>query len=403
LAAKNKNNALSEDQRLNRLRQQDGKPLLPPENLKTLFGPGGSIPEWKLDEAIAAYLAARKTAQQSNDFGAMEQVNFLTLALGNHFYVHDAPEKRRALFESSLEAAALPRIRQNMLGYLSRAAALEGDLSSAAQWLKPCDPRLDNLEADSCYRLSKATIDTAQMNWPAVLEVLGQRHNQIPIMDAMDPLAVVLRANALERSGRVEEAVLELSVYMGEGAASGRKAIEHLLKGYSGFNLCELSYPQAKAKYGQQAARQAAAVASGGIGGVMLVIGGGLLIGGLVGVYFLITGTGQGGLIFMGIPGLILFFMGLNSHKAAKKAARIRMHGKPATGTVVTVAPTGTRINNVRQYELTLSIQSENLAPYQAKTKMLIPESILPQIQPGAQLPVRVDPQNPQDFIVEGD
>ena len=42
---------LSEAERLIRLRQQDGRPLLPPPSLQSLV-PDGQLPPWKVNEAI---------------------------------------------------------------------------------------------------------------------------------------------------------------------------------------------------------------------------------------------------------------------------------------------------------------------------------------------------------------
>lgn len=401
--AEERSSSVPESERLARLRAQDGKPLLPPKSIASLLGHGGIIPEWKIDEAISVFLSAKKNVQATGDFGAAEQVRFLELALSNYFHKKGEKERRRALVESALEALTIPRLKQMMLCTLSRSAAMEGDNSSAVRWLEPCDPSSDDLEADSAYRLSKAMLSTARRDWSAVLQVLGKKHNDIPIADFMDGLAVVLRANAIERLGNVEGAVSELEVYMGEGAASGRAAIKSIIEAMEQWNVCELSYVKAQDKYSQKAAQKAAAIAGGGIGGVFFTLGSALLLGGLVGVFFLFTDLGPGGLAVMGIPGFIFFVLGLLGKRKEKKAAFIRLHGIQGTATLVSATPTGMRVNRIPQYAFTMTIQVEGREPYEAVTKLLVSPQSTAMLTPGFTIPARVHPEDPKEFILEFD
>ncbi|MCA9665056.1 MAG: hypothetical protein KC503_05690, partial [Myxococcales bacterium] len=68
---------LSETDRLQRLRAQDGKPLLPPPGLQGLIE-GGSIPEWKINEAQQIWQSTRQQVATSQDYAAAEQLLFLT-------------------------------------------------------------------------------------------------------------------------------------------------------------------------------------------------------------------------------------------------------------------------------------------------------------------------------------
>lgn len=86
-----------------------------------------------------------------------------------------------------------------------------------------------------------------------------------------------------------------------------------------------------------------------------------------------------------------------------KRAAYHRAHGKMATATVVNLALTGTRVNNVPQYKVTLKIQLDDQAPYEAKTKLLLNAHSAAQLNAGLQLPARVDPQDPQSVLLELD
>jgi len=401
--AEKRSSSVPESERLARLRAQDGKPLIPPKSIAGLLVAGGIVPEWKLDEAISVFLSAKKNVQATGDFAAAEQLRFLELALSNHFHKKGDKERRRAIVESALEALTLPRLKQMMFCTLSRSAALEGDNSSAARWLEPCDPSSDDLEADSAYRLSKAMLSTARGDWSGVHQMLGKKHNDIPIADFMDSLAVALRANATERLGNVEGAVSELEVYMGEGAASGRAAMKSIIEAMQVWHVCELSYTKANEKYAQKAAQKAAAIAGGGVNGAFYTLGSALLLGGLVGVFFLFTGLGPGGLAVMGIPGIILFVVGLLGKRKEKKAAFIRVHGIPATATLVSATPTGMRVNKIPQYLLTMTIKVEGQEPYQARLKLLVNPASTAMLTPGFSIPARVHPEDPKEFILELD
>ena len=70
---------------------------------------------------------------------------------------------------------------------------------------------------------------------------------------------------------------------------------------------------------------------------------------------------------------------------------------------VVGIESTGMRINNVPQVLIHLQVQVEGLPPYQASTKLLLSPMSAARLQPGAAVPVRVDPANPGDLIIETD
>ena len=60
----------------------------------------------------------------------------------------------------------------------------------------------------------RATIATATGEWSKVLAVLGQAIDDVPIVDGMDALAAVVRANAHEQLGDVDRARDQLSQLM---------------------------------------------------------------------------------------------------------------------------------------------------------------------------------------------
>jgi len=158
---------IPENERLTRLRQQAGKPLLPPGNIAHLFD-NGAIPPWRLNEAIGVWQAARKDSQTTGNPQAGEAVYFLAMALSGMLGEQKDVARQRAVIESSLEALRLPRHRQALRCMLSRLACHSGDAAAGEQWLAPCDAYSDDIEMDSPYRFARAVIATARGDWNGV-------------------------------------------------------------------------------------------------------------------------------------------------------------------------------------------------------------------------------------------
>ena len=413
---------LDEGQRLIMLRQQDGTPMVPPQGVQSLLQ-NGELPEWKIQEAIAIWQNTRRQLESTNDFQAAESLLFLTILLSNHFANKQERLQQRAMFESALEVFTLPRHRQMMRGALARFAALEGDLEAAGRWLAPCNPRSEDLQSDTTYRISRATIDTARGDFNAVIQTLGNDLQQVPIMDAMEAIAVILRANAWERLGQLQVATQQLSQYMGAGGASGRGALTRVLEAFSqsSWQMAPGAYQAASATYTRAAGNAAAAGAGGMVGKIFywvglfnLVVGILLAIGSIAFVVLALTafpalvggipGVALGGGIAaftMIIIGVVFFLVGRAFVKGAAKAKRIRTSGVPARGQIVSVQPTGVRVNKVPQVSITVSVQLPGRPPYEARAKMLLQPMAMAQLTPGRAVPLRVDPQNPQEILIE--
>ena len=73
---------IPEHERLRRLREQEGLPLLPPPGIAHLFGPGGTFPAWREKDVFARWESARqRTSMQALD--AAEELVFLNVVIGN--------------------------------------------------------------------------------------------------------------------------------------------------------------------------------------------------------------------------------------------------------------------------------------------------------------------------------
>jgi LSD1 subclass zinc finger protein len=411
---------IDENTRLMRLRSQDGKPMLPPPSIAYLLS-GSSFDPSKVQEAFMVYQATRKELKATHSPDAAERLYFLTLVASNYLTEQNDPARRRAILETSLDSLFLPRHKQAMRCQLASAAAKEGDIAAAEQWLAPCDARSDDLDSDSAWRTCRAFVDTVKGDWRAVIAVLGAVDEQIPIADARDPLAAVLRANALERMGDVNGAVNALRSRMSNENAAGRAAIESIVRSNPQLQLCGQSMPIATQGHAQEAAKVASSGAGGGVGLVLMVIGGGLLllaialvvipaIGGVL--FALRNGADVGamlGSVLTGLPmgigpliaGVVMTPLGFALWNGAREAAFMRMHGIQARGVVRNVQATGTRINNVPMMRVNVQVMRDGVAPYEASFTQLMPPGLLIQLTPGTQVPLRVHPQKPDKMILE--
>ena len=82
-------------------------------------------------------------------------------------------------------------------------------------------------------------------------------------------------------------------------------------------------------------------------------------------------------------------------------AAEIRANGLPATATVLKIWETGVKVNDTPVVGFLLEVQAEGMQPYQAETKALISILQIPQIQPGAVLKVKYDPEDPNRVALD--
>jgi len=91
----------------------------------------------------------------------------------------------------------------------------------------------------------------------------------------------------------------------------------------------------------------------------------------------------------------------INLFTGEEVAREIRENGLPAKGTVLKIWETGVRVNDNPVVGFLLEIHAEDIAPYEAETKALISILWIPQIQPGAVLPVKYDPEDPSRIALD--
>lgn len=425
---------VDEAERLSRLRRQTGRPLQTPASLEGLL-PNGRLEPWKVQEVFAVWQATRDEVRTTGAFDAAERLLYLTMVLSDHHAKTDQL-RQRAMFESALVVLTLPRHRQIVRGYLSRAATREGDLDAAEGWLAPCDRASDDLDTDTAWRLSRAYLDTAREDWPAVMAVLGRTADAVPITDAAAPMAKLLRANAVERLGDAAGAETLLREAMAEGAMV-RASLEVIRERHRDQRWCPTSYPRAEAAHTAKAAK-AAGAGPGGVGGAfywtglalnavsvlallgMLAVG---LVAVVVAVVPMVVHVGSharatmGGIagvtgtiaftLAMVLPttlpmGLVFWLLGRGLRNSGKRAERLRLHGRRGTAQVLGWSSTGMSVNDVPQMKLQLRVELPDAEPYEAEATMFLAAHELPALR-GATVPVRVSPDDRSQVLIETD
>ncbi|MCZ7686177.1 MAG: hypothetical protein M5U28_48420 [Sandaracinaceae bacterium] len=412
---------IDESERLRRLRMQDGKPFVPPASIQPLVDGGGLHPA-KVEEAFHIYQATRREVLATHSPEAAERLFALTLIANTHLARGQDHVRRRAILETSLSTLDLPRHQQVIRCLLATASAKEGDLASAADWLAPCNPRSDDLDSDSAFRVARAFVDTFRGDFAAVYDWLGPLDDGYPIADTWDPTAAVLRANALERLGNLQAAVQALRDRMGKESVGGRATMEAIVAAHPELALCAQSFPLATQGHAQLAADAMSSQSGGGVGAIFYYVGLGIIVLGAllaVGLFAAMSlsglsdaggaelGLGVGAFsAFMALVctvplGAIFFFVGRALKKKGEKAAWLRVHGIQAKGRVRGVSPTGMSINDVPMMRIEVEVLHPQVAPYLARFELLFDASMASTFAPGALVPLRVHPQQPADVIVE--
>jgi hypothetical protein len=110
---------------------------------------------------------------------------------------------------------------------------------------------------------------------------------------------------------------------------------------------------------------------------------------------------GMGGLMRMSKDGMAQMSQTMGQMQAdAQKAQHLAVNGRPGTATITALRQTGTFVNENPEVEMDLQVALDGGAPYAATHRQIIATIAAPQFQPGATVPVRVDPADPASLIV---
>ena len=389
----------NDPQRLAHLRLQDGRPRHAPPTLQAVLG-GPSIQPGREQEAIAIWQSLRARAA-AGDVAASEDLSMLTLLIAQLPSMEAQEPTLEALGESAFDAAVLPRHKQEQIGRLVRRAVARGDRGRALRYLSWLSPNAQDLDADSEFRVSSAIVATLDRDASRVLQLLGQQKDAVPIVDSMDALASVIRANAYELLGNLPAAAQILH------ELPEARILDLVRSRFPLLRLCPQSARSYEAVTTQQAAQRAAA----GAGNIGLIFGFAL---GLPGVIMLVVGvvtlvaSGRNGddliggsvsLVIGGVMTFVAVLMVVRARAKAKHAAWLRTNGLSLTARIVNAERTGTLINDVPVYRFILHVAGPQ-GPYQASFDKLAPEHEVARVL-GQEVRVRANPGQLDDVILE--
>ena len=79
----------------------------------------------------------------------------------------------------------------------------------------------------------------------------------------------------------------------------------------------------------------------------------------------------------------------------------VLQNGIPAQAKILNIQQTGVMLNNQPQVAFDLEVYQPGRGPYRAQAKAVIPIVNIPQYQPGVEVPVKVDPNNPAQVVLD--
>jgi hypothetical protein len=103
----------------------------------------------------------------------------------------------------------------------------------------------------------------------------------------------------------------------------------------------------------------------------------------------------------LGVTGILLLLWARKWQRGYAEAQRIKATGVPGSARIVGMRQTGVYMNEQPQVELTLEVTTSMQGPYQVVLKEYIPMMLLGTLTSGAPLPVKADPANPNNVIIE--
>jgi len=110
---------------------------------------------------------------------------------------------------------------------------------------------------------------------------------------------------------------------------------------------------------------------------------------------------GLGGALRMAKDGIPQMTQMLADVQADQQKAQYLFHsGRPGTARITAVRDTGITMNDNPTVEFDLAVSIDGAAPYNVTHRQSISRLTIASFQPGATVPVKVDPANPQSLII---
>ncbi len=389
-------NAPNEAMRFERLRAQDGKPLMPPPNMLALCKGGGLNPAMA-DEANRQWTAALTEMGQMPSYPTEERLFWTAFLLARHFAeVHQRP-RVEPLLRQTMPYLQQVRHQQVLLGLQIRNTAAMGNVDAAVQMLPQLDAQSEDLQVDTGYRFTTAYVAVLRGDAQLALSVLGYNEGDVPINDAYDMVCGVFRVHAHELMGNLDIAQKQLQAM----AATPQQiaVVEEIVRGTPQVALAQHSLPKVKQLVTQ--IHQNAIVTKSGInvGKLVLfpVVGTFVAIGASgAASEFLdppLSGIVPGVIITLAVVGSIALTFG-QIFKGSRLRKQLMQTGIEGTAQLMSVTQTGTRVNDQPMLRLHMLVHLPGQQPYAVVHNEIVAEIRLAQVQPGVLVPVRVDPKD---------
>ena len=105
----------------------------------------------------------------------------------------------------------------------------------------------------------------------------------------------------------------------------------------------------------------------------------------------------------LGAVGLVLAFSALGVAAKTERSDRILLTGTPAIAEVTEVEGTGASLNDSPMLKMTLTIYQDGVPIFPLVHREYVPRFHLSRVQVGARLPVRIDPLDSSNIVIEWD
>jgi hypothetical protein len=131
----------------------------------------------------------------------------------------------------------------------------------------------------------------------------------------------------------------------------------------------------------------------------------------VMGVAFLVIAGGAGivgstfnilGLTFTGV-GVLLFVIGIGMARSSGRRRAVLQSGLPGMATVTALSDTGVTINDSPLANIQFLVQVPGRAPYPVTKRMTLPRLMVGRVAPGVTVPVKVDPTDPEEIVIDWD
>lgn len=82
------------------------------------------------------------------------------------------------------------------------------------------------------------------------------------------------------------------------------------------------------------------------------------------------------------------------------RTQQLMSEGRVGRATITAIRDTGTTVNENPQIEFDLRVSVDGGSPYPAQHRQIVSRLVIGSFQPGATVPVRVDPADPQSLLI---